>query len=254
MRDFQRSYSVLKLTGEFRAGLAALVVLAFALTGDAQPSPDRELDIELERQACRAATATEVWVVYNYKDSGYKATKMGDCHWKLRMKSFMSTTPFSLRLAGAARTRCKHATQVTDLAFSLNFSLPATDERAKDMHISGSGFRYVRDVPVEEDGDVPCFEVGRLPRDLSEVQFDVEDVRVQVFEEKKVGCGLLIDDIWAMTQAKKRKLVNLTSREITQEVERQGVKGTQCYAPTIVPFAIIKKTLGGKSGLTIEVK
>jgi hypothetical protein len=229
------------------------MVLAFALAGDAQQSPYRELDIELDREACRAGTTTDVWVVYNYEDSGHKATKMTDCHWKYSMPSFMATTPFSLRLAGAARTRCRHATQVTDLAFSLNFSLPATDEPAKDMHISGSGLRYVRDVPVEQDEDVPCFEVGRLPRDLSDVQFDVEDVRVQVFAEKKVGCGLLIDDIWALSQSKKRKLVNLHSKEIAHEVERQGLKGTQCHAPTIVPFAVIEKTLGGKSRLTIEV-
>lgn len=247
------SYRVLKLTGDFRAGLASVLVLVFALAADAQTPENPELDIELDEVACRAVK--EVSVVYNYDDTPWHATPTSRCHWKYDdIGTFMTKTPFSLRLEGIGRTRCKHATPVTDRTFRLKFSLAGTREPGKDMLISGSVHRYVRDVPVKRDGDVACFEVGQVENTLLGVQFDVEDVRVQLFEEKKVGCGLLLDDIWAMSEAKKSKQVNLTSREIAQGIERQGLEGRQCHAPAIVPFTVIEKSLGGTSRLTIEVK
>ena len=233
---------------KFRLPLVTALCIASSLSAIAQT---RELHIELDEEACRVVTA--VSVVYNYDDTAYRATKTSDCHWKYDMPTFMSTTPFSLRLNGAGRTRCRRATQLNEHAFTLKFSRAATEEDAKDIRITGNALRYVRDVPQKRDGEVACFEVGAVPGTLFDVQFDVEDVRVQLFKDKKVSCGVQVKGLFTLLKSKQSEPLNVTSKEIAQAIERQSVQGTLCHTPSLVPLALIRKSVSD-ARLTLEVK
>ena len=93
-----------------------------------------------------------------------------------------------------------------------------------------------------------------MPGTLSDVQFDIEDIHLQLYEKKPAACGVMLNNVASLGKAKRDKLVLIQSEELVHAVHSQDLQGKSCYGPTIVPPEVIKKSLAGKVPLKIRVK
>lgn len=228
------------------------VTWTFAFYANAQ-TPARELHIRLDDALCK--DVQQVSVVTNGRDAALRAEKVSDCTWKLTgiARHNLDISYFSLRLGGIGRTPCRRATEVDRSNIQLVFTRRGGVE-AHEMEIVGAPVDYARDLPATRGGDVRCLEKGSVPATLFDVQFDIEDLRLRLFEKKPVACGVILDDLATLRKARKGDVVPMTSRELVPAVVKQGLQGKNCHAPTLTPPEAIEQSLRGKPRLDIKVK
>jgi hypothetical protein len=230
-------------------GVFALTI-ALAYSTNAQTSP-AELHIKLDDATCKGVE--QVSVVINGRDNPRLARQMSKCEWKLEEigKHNLDISYFSLRLHGYGRTPCEHATPI-DKSNNLNVSFTKRGQKeAHELEISGDPLDYVRKPSTRYSG-VSCSEAGFLPGTLYDVQFDIEDLRLGLFEKKPVGCGVILYDIAG--KARKGDSLEITFKQIVPAVVKEGIEGKNCYAPTFIPPEAIEQLLRRKAPVKITVK
>ena len=230
---------------------AFCLVSALAHRSSAQ-TPPPELHIRLDDALCR--DVQQVSVVTNGRDNAFRAEKVSECRWKLTGvgKHNLDLSFFSLRLGGLGRTPCRRATP-----FGSNIQLLFTKRgvvNAREIEISGAPVDYARDLAASGKGDVQCWEKGAVPGTLFDVQFDIEDLRLRLFEQKPVACGVIVDDVGTLGKAGKGDVVRVTSKELVPAIVKQGLRGKNCYAPTLTPPEAIEQGLRRTGRLEIKVK
>jgi hypothetical protein len=231
--------------------VALTLTVAFATSAQTRAP---ELHIQLDEVVCR--DVEKVSVVTNGRDHAFPAEKTSDCRWKLTEieRHNLEISYFSLRLGGIGRTPCMRAKPIEG---SNDIQLKVTRRGRADaleLEIAGASVDYARELPATRQGDVRCSEKGLVPGTLLGIQFDIEDLRLRLFEKKTVGCGVILDDVAALGKAKKGDLVPITVKELAPVVMRQGLKGKNCYAPTLTPPEAIEQSLSRKARFDIKVK
>jgi hypothetical protein len=229
-----------------RTVLALTVTLAYHASG-------QELHIRLDDATCK--NVDRVSVVTNGRDQAFRAEKVSDCFWKLTEigRYNLDISYFSLRLGGIGRTPCRRATPI-DRSSNIQLRITRRGRNvAHEMEILGAPLDYARELPATRDGDVRCSEKGLVPATLFDVQFDIEDLRLRLFEKKTVACGVILDDVAALGKAKKGDVVPITVKELLPVVVTQGFKGKNCYAPTLTPPEALQRSLSRKARLDIKV-
>lgn len=233
------------------SSLVFALTTTLALVANAQ-TPAPELHIRLDDVLCRGVE--QVSVVTNGRDRAFRAEKVSDCNWKLTAigRHNLEISYFSLRFGGTGRTGCKRATAIDASTIQLVFTQRGrVESREIEIAIDGAALDYVRQLPSLDDG-VPCLEKGAVPGTLLDVQFDIEDLRLRLFEKKPVACGVIVNDVLA--KARKGDVVAVTSRELVPAVVKQGLRGRNCYAPTLTPPEALEPGLRSRARLQVTVK
>lgn len=227
-------------TNDVRA-FAIIVTMAMTFAAKAQT----ELLIELDKSLCDRVGS--VSVVYNQSDTAWPAEKLPECRWK---RTFVGTinpriTSFSLRLGNVGRTPCRRAKQA-GRNLRIAFRHPG-DGPAYDMKIDGPVFTYVRQVNAPDRDDVPCEEEDTTRSTLYGVQFALEDLRVQLFEQRRVACGVILDDLAPLKKIKDGGEVEINPRHLADAVVAQGLKTKLCTPPTFLTAEVIEADLKKKN-------
>jgi hypothetical protein len=178
-----------------RTVLALTVTLAYHANA-------QELHIWLDDATCK--NVDQVSVVTNGRDQAFRAEKLPDCSWKLTEigRHNLDISYFSLRLGGMGRTPCRRARLIDGTSnIQLRFTSRGRNV-AHEMEVLGAPLDYARELPATRDGNVQCSEKGLVPATLFDVQFDIEDLRLRLFEKKTVACGVILDDVAALGKAK----------------------------------------------------
>lgn len=239
------------MSHNFLACMVALTVI-LASGADAQTSAV-ELRIRLDDALCEGVQ--DVSVVTNGRDSAFRAVKVSNCNWKITdiPRHNLDISYFSLRLGGVGRTGCRRARLLDGANIQLVFTKAGKAE-AHRIEIDGAPLDYARELAATGEGDIQCSEKGVVPATLFDVQFDIEDLRLRLFEKKTVACGVILNDVAAVGNAKKGDVVEITSRELAPAVVKQGLKGKACFAPTFTPPEALERSLGRNPRLNITVK
>jgi len=251
--------------GEGTTSFACVFALTIALAHSATAQTSEPvLYISLDRVTCRGVQ--DVSVVINGRDNALSTAsarkvnpKEADCTW-IRSTGIgrhnVHISFFSLRIGKdgetKGRTPCRRATSRKD-SNDIQLLFTRIYWGAHDLEIAGPRVDYSREVRTISAGDVPCSEKEVVPETLLDVQFDIEDLRLRLFEKKTVACGVILNDVGNLRKAKKRAVVPITPKQLESEVVNQGFKGKSCYAPTFTPVEALKSSLENK-GLDITVK
>jgi hypothetical protein len=229
----------------------ALTITVASRIGAQTPAP--ELHIKLDDALCRGVQ--NVSVVTNGRDNAFRAEKVSPCRWKLTgiQRHNLDISYFSLRLGGIGRTRCRRATPGHGPNIQLEFTKRGLSN-ARELEIVGAPVDYARDLPATRHGDVQCWEKGSVPATLFDVQLDLEDLRLRLFEKMPVACGVIVDDVATLGKAGKGDVVPITSRELVPAIVKQGLRAKSCYAPTFTPPEAVEQSLRGTARLEIKVK
>lgn len=235
-----------------RPVFALAVILASHVNAQ---TPPPNLHIRLDHATC--ADVQSVSVVINGLDTLFDAdeVKGAKCTWIVAgiARYNLDIAHFSLRLGGIGRTPCIRATPIDGSNIQLVFTRRG-EEQAYGMKIAGTSVDYAREVPSTRQSEVPCWEQGKLPATLYDVQFDIENVRLRLFEKKTVACGLILDKVDTLGRAKKGDLVKVTSKELIEAVGKNEIAGKNCYAPTLTPPEILEQSVLRKAHFDITVK
>lgn len=191
-----------------------------------------------------------IWVYYDEQDhDSEQACWKEKCDWIATIDgALLDATVFSLRIPGSGRTPCRSGKAVD--AWHMNVTFTGTGgETARNLKIVrgnadlsvDSRPAYVREVGPSPVGDVRCHEEGILPTTLSNVQLDLENVRLQVFPAQRVGCAVIVDDLLPGADAK--KATEIGPKELANAVRKYDIKGKHCYAPTITVVEPLEKSL-----------
>ena len=230
---------------------ALTVILACSAT--AQPEAPPELHIKL----APLCDVVQVSVVINGRDDPQPTEKIPACTWTLKDigKYNLDISYFSLRIQGKGRTPCRRAKAIyKSNNILLDFTKTPTGKDRPDFEIAGPPLDYTREVWAISDSDVRCFEKGSLTATLSDVWFDIEKFHLRLFEKTTVACGVILNEAPALSKPKKGVGVPLTYKELVPMVINQGIKGENCYAPTVLPPEPIEDHLRRQAPLTITVK
>jgi hypothetical protein len=221
-----------------RSLLTLTVLVAFRIRAQT-PSP--ELHIKLDDALCK--DVQRVSVVTNGRDNAFRAEKVSDCRWTFPEigRHNLDVSYFSLRLGGIGRTPCRRATPAGGSNIQLVFTRRGLLPSHEIEILAGAPVDYARDLPATRNGDVQCWEKGAVPGTLSDVQFDVEHLRLRLFEKKPVACGVIIDEVASRGDA--GKSVPVTVKELVPLVVKQGLQGKNCYAPGLTPPEAIEPAL-----------
>lgn len=237
-------------SNDLRVFAVLLVVAMTSFAAEAQT----ELLIELDKSLCERVDS--VSVVYNQSDTAWPAEKLPQCKWKRTITGSINPkiTFFSLRLGNVGRTPCRRATSANG-NLRVGFRHPG-DGPAYEMKIEGPVFNYVRQVTAIDKDDVPCEEEDTTRSTLYGVQFASEDVRVQLFEQRRVACGVILDDL-----APLKKIdgsggdVDIQPKHLADAVVAQGLKTKLCIPPTFLTAEVIEADLRQKNrSFKIKVK
>lgn len=249
--------------------LALTVTLAHEANAQTQV---RELHITLMGEAC--ARVDQVWVVINGRDDARladederpKKAEKGrlKCYWKLPgiKRHDVDISFFSLRLdrlegiplqrIALGRTPCRRAERIDEFNILVEFTTRGEAD-AHDLKIGGPSVEYARELSATRDGDVRCSEKQSVPATLLDFQYDIEELRLRLFQRNTVACGLSLNHVAGLDKVKKNAKVPVTPKQLESEVVKQGFKGKSCYAPTFTPVEALKSSLENK-GLDITVK
>jgi hypothetical protein len=220
--------------------LALTLILAFRM--NAQTSPAKpQLHILLASALCSKVQGVSVAI--NGRDDALPAIELSKCRWNLPEieSQNLEISYFSLRLDGIGRTPCRRATPGDGSNLQLVFTRRGLQPPHEIEILAGAPVDYARDLPASRDGDVQCWEKGTVPGKLSEVQFDVEHLRLRLFEKKPVACGVIIDEVASRGAA--GKSVPVTVKDLAPLVVKQGLEGKNCYAPGLTPPEAIEPAL-----------
>jgi hypothetical protein len=221
--------------------VALLLGLAIPLAAEAQT----ELVIKLDKTLCAGAGSVDV--AYNQSDTPWPATKQPpDCTWKLKTGTINpKITFFSLRLPKIGRTPCRRARQEGD-NLRIDFRYPGKGD-VYNMEIDGPVFSYVRQVKTLERDDVPCEEEDTTRAPLYGVRLALEDLRVQVFEDQRVDCGVILDEVAPVKKITGSGRIDITPKDLAEAALAQGVKQKLCIAPTFLTAEVLAADLKKKN-------
>jgi len=225
-----------------------------------QNATTEDLHITLLNDA-ECGRVSDVVVVMDGDDQGSKrADPSRRCEWTFQspVGSFNTKiTRFSLRL-GRARTRCQKASFDAEkrrarVAFRCCEKGPV-QQISVDFTPSVS-MEYAREV-IGARGDERCIEWGSIPGTLTDVQFDVEKVRLDIFPGKLPACGLVLNHAKGVKSARNGAPVSLTKADIVDVLRTQANAGEDCRAPASAGTAIdiAEATLSRQPLKSIEVK
>jgi len=229
-----------------RITCAVLLGLSVALASEGQTLPPKtELFIVLDQETCK--DVADVYVAYNGRDSAFLARREppDSCNWKWTTMEPLNPdiTPFSLRLGGMGRTTCRRAEARDIRHLEVTFTRRGTGPVVKEMKIEGPNVAYLRDVEVIDEEDISCGEGKRIPGTLFDVQFDVEDLRLQVFEEKKAACSVIVNAIPSLAKAREWATITIGPKQLAPAAVKQALETRLCFAPTFMPVEAIEESL-----------
>jgi hypothetical protein len=179
--------------------------------------------------------------------------KIGNCHWRLVMTGTYNKkiTPFSVRIRGVARTKCRTASGDGGIPWvKLATFDPVLQITLKPEDLTKS-LRYVRHVPGGGD-DAECNAGGDLMKgrkwSLEDTHLGIEHIRLPKFLTKKDSCGLLVDDFPVVQETvnKTYKFNPLNQKDVAKEVAPKSMNkddyaivvavqansGKNCHIPT----------------------
>jgi hypothetical protein len=200
-------------------------------------------------------------VAYDEQDQGVRrACWKEKCDWVATIDgALLEATVFSLRIPGRGRTRCRSGRAVDAWHMAVRFAGPGGQKSRNLKIVSGntdlsddSVSAYVRELGPTPAGDVRCHEQGILPETLSNVQLDIENVRLQVFPKQTVGCAVIVDDLLPRADAKEAVI---GPKELVAAMLRSDIEARGCHAPTVTVVEPIEKrlrTLARSFRVTVE--
>ncbi|HUP61617.1 MAG TPA: hypothetical protein VNA69_14495 [Thermoanaerobaculia bacterium] len=262
--------------GEFSKKLHSLVTAAFVLTialGSQTLAQTTEVRLTLADQTlCTRLTSPgasdpdrncrfRIWVAYDEQDQALPACWKEKCDWIASVDgALLDATVFSLRIPGAGRTPCRSGKAVDAWHMDVTFT-GSGGETTRDLKIVrgnadvsvDSRPGYVREVGPSPAGDVRCHEEGLVPATLSNVQLDIENVRLQVFPAQTVKCAVIVDHL--LPRADAREATEIGPKELANAIRRYDIEGKHCYAPTVTvvePLETRLRTLTRSFRVTVE--
>ncbi|HYK05926.1 MAG TPA: hypothetical protein VE974_29555 [Thermoanaerobaculia bacterium] len=264
--------NVLGFSKRLHSRITAALVLSIVL-GSQTLAQTTEVRISLEDETlCTGLTSPgasdpdrncrfKIWVAYDEQDQVVQACWKEKCDWIAKVKgAFLDGTVFSLRIPGRGRTPCRSGKAVD--AWHMDVTFTGTGgETARNLEIVrgnadpsvDSRPAYVREVGPSPAGDVRCDEEGLLPKTLSNVQLDLENVRLQVFPARTVRCAVIVDHLLPGADAKEP--AEIGPKELANAVRRYDIEGKHCYGPTITvvePLETSLRTLTRSFRVTVK--
>ena len=190
-----------------------------------------------------------IWFVHDEQDQALPACWKEKCDWIASVDGALpDATVFSLRVPGAGRTRCRSGEAVDAWHMKVTFA-ETGGETTRDLKIvrgDGDGSAdsppaYVREVGPSPAGDVRCHEEGLVPATLSNVQLDIENVRLQVFPAQTVKCAVIVDHLLPGADAK--GATEIGPKELANAVRRGDIEAKHCYGPTVTVIEPLETSL-----------
>lgn len=180
-----------------------------------------------------------IWVAYDQQDQTRPACWKEKCDWIATIDgALLDGTVFSLRIPGVGRTPCRSGEAVDAWHMRVTFGGPGgeTTRNLKIVRGNADGSAdsrpaYVREIDRSPAGDVWCQEEGLVPATLTNVQLDIEHVRLQVFPAQTVQCAVIVDHLLPGADAK--EATEIGPKELANAVRRGDIEAKHCYAPTV---------------------
>lgn len=251
-----------------RTAAIAIILLCVTMSTYAQmPAEGTTVRITLDGDLCPAVKNRRqqnsdsscnypIMVVYNEDDTVRQACLAEPpCTWVWRVREPLNPklTAFSLRLGPEiGRTRCRRATALDPWTLDVTFTRSGRDPAIK-LDIGGPAVYYMRVVDSSPEGDVRCREKRLLASTLNDVQFDIEDIRLQVYKQKAAYCGVMVDDLAARKKLQNDGSASIGPAELAPAVSDQSARGKLCYAPTVLDPKIVEASFR-KTNPTFQIK
>jgi hypothetical protein len=179
----------------------------------------------------------DVLVVHERRDRPfYAATHVEGCHWEATVPLYHTNNDrFSVRVRGMGRSDCNHpewdeGTETGGLTYEC---CGEGDPHQLLLTMKDAvPFRYARTF-LKSD----CTDQGQLAgsgiddtRTINAVQFEMERVRLQVFDVRTPPCSLSVNNVRRMLKAKPGASVEITRADAEAALLKQGVRAESCRA------------------------